>query len=187
MKKQITKSAQILSAVILLAASARAETFSGTASVEFKGTSTLHEFEGRVEAKPFTGTVRKEEKTGKLLVTASTEIKVMEMTTENKKRDKNMFKMFDAKNYPLIYGALSDAPIPTEGSAEIPLKIKIRDVQHEVVATISDFKHDGNQASCRMVFSVSLKAFGLKAPSVMGLIRVGDTVTIECLVKGTLK
>lgn len=183
MKKHI----HILTAGLLLLASSQAGTFSGTASIEFKGTSTLHEFEGSVKARPFLATFREDAKTGRILVTASTEVKVLEMSTQNRKRDKNMFKMFDAKHHPLIHGALADAPIPTEGAAEIPLKIKIRDVEQELVATLSDFRREGDEASCRMVFSVSLSAFDLKAPSVMGLIRVGDTVTVECLVRGILQ
>ena len=51
---------------------------------------------------------------------------------------------------------------------------------------LSDWNNDDGRAACRMQFTVSLEAFGLKPPSVMGVIRVGDSVNIDCLIQGQL-
>ena len=171
---------------LLLLASAQAGEFDGLAKVSFKGTSTLHDFEGRVNAAPFQATFSKNEQTGQLLVSAATSVAILEMDTQNKKRDKKMFKMFDSKNYSSISGRVENVLVPITGSAEVPLQLNIHGVEKEITATLSDFQHKEQSAQCKMSFTVSLKEFGIKPPSVMGLIRVGDTVQVECIVKGTL-
>jgi hypothetical protein len=108
------------------------------------------------------------------------------MTTDHKERDKNMFKMLDQETFTLISGSLNDAVLPTTGTATATLRLKIRDVEREVEVTLSNYKRTGDQVSCSMAFPVSLKAFNLKRPSVMVLIRVGDTVQIECTIQGRL-
>lgn len=173
--------------IVLLATSIRADEFQGTATIEFRGSSTLHDFEGTVAAKPFSATYHASEKSGEWRVSAKTSLSVLDMTTRNKKRDNNMFKMLDPKNFELISGSITNATIPSEGSRETPVKVKIRDVELELGAILSDFKRDGDQASCRMDFPVSLKAFGLKPPSVMGIIRVDDTVEVSCIVQGHIE
>ena len=44
----------------------------------------------------------------------------------------------------------------------------------------------GDLVNCSMALPVSLKALTLKRPAVMGLIRIGDTVQIECTIQGLL-
>ena len=66
----------------------------------------------------------------------------------------------------------------------VRLGLKIRDVENDVWATLSNVKRGGKQISCTMTFPVSLSAFQLKAPSVLGMIRVGDTVLVECTITG---
>jgi len=185
MYKLNLKKCYVLTVGILLLASAQAEEVEAMATIAFHGTSTLHGFEGTVDTAPFTATFRKDDETGQLYVSATATVSVLDMTTHHKKRDKNMFKMLNPQDFSLITGVLANAPLPEEGSSEVILHLKIHDVEQEVPATLSDWKREGDLGSCRMVFSVSLKAFGLKAPSVMGLIRVGDIVNVECILKGT--
>lgn len=175
----------LLAGLLPLLPAVQAEEARTTASMTFHGTSTLHEFEGTVATAPFTARFS-ETKDGKTLVSATTSLKVRDMNTQNKKRDKNMFKMFDAKNHALIAGSVENAVLPKEGKSETKLKLKIRNVEKEISATLSDWKREGSKISCRITFPVSLKEFGLKAPSVMGLIRVGDTVNVECTLEGTI-
>jgi len=182
----IKKSSATVVALFLLA-SAQAGEFSGAAEVMFKGTSTLHEFEGSVKTAPFQATFSEDKKTEQLRVSASTTVVILELDTQNKKRDKKMFKMFETKQYALISGSVENVLVPTSGSSEVSLRLKIHGVEKEITATLSDFKRDGKTAQCKMTFTVVLTEFGLKPPSVMGLIRVGDNVQIECIVKGTLK
>ncbi len=154
-----------------------------TAAVVFKGTSTLHGFEGTVASQPFEIELHEDPATGLMHVSAAATVNVDEMTTDNRKRDSNMFKMLDAATFARIEGRLVDAVLPAEGTAEATLLLTIRGVAQPVAATLSDWHHEEGQVSCRMTFPVSLKAFGLKAPSVIGLIRVGDTVDVECTIR----
>lgn len=175
----------LLATLALLTPTVRAEYLKSTATIAFHGTSTLHGFEGEVTTKPFSADLHKDPATGKQLISATAIVTVAEMSTHGKKRDKNMFKMFNAEDFSLIVGVLENAPLPEDGSTKTTLRLKIRDVEQNIAATLSDWKRDGDLVSCKMTFSVSLKAFGLKGPSVMGLIRVGDTVDIECTLQGT--
>jgi len=171
----------------LMLAPAQAEEAKATSAIVFKGTSTLHGFEGSVTSQPFIVTFNQKPETGQVVVSAAAAVSVPDMTTAHKKRDKNMYKMLDQKNFTLISGALADAPIPAEGTGKAILKLKIRNVEREVAATLSDWKRDAGQVGCKMAFDVSLKAFGLKPPSVLGVIRVGDTVQVECNLQGTVQ
>lgn len=171
----------------LLLSTARAGEIEATASIIFRGTSTLHAFEGTVATAPFTATFSEDKETGQLRISATATVTVADMTTHNGKRDKNMFKMLDSEKYSLITGVLANALLPVKGSGEAMLHLKIHGVEQDVAATLSDVKRNGDQASCLMTFPVSLAAFNLKAPTVMGLIRVGDTVIVECTLKGTTK
>ena len=186
-KRNCKKTYATVTALLLLASAAQAREFDGSAEITFKGTSTLHDFEGSVQAAPFQATFSEDKKAEELRVSASTSVAILEMDTQNKKRDKKMFKMFKSKTYPLITGSMENALIPMTGSGEATLLLKIHGVEKEIPVTLSDFTHDDQTAQCKMSFSISLKAFGLTPPSVMGLIRVGDNVQVECIVKGTLK
>jgi len=187
MKKRSHTKIYAAATALLLLASAQGGEFDGLAKITFKGTSTLHDFEGTATSAPFDATFSEEGKTGQLYVSASTSVVILKMDTQNKKRDKKMFKMFETQTYALITGSLEKAPVPTAGSGEATLLLKIHGVEKEIIATLSDFTHDDKTAQCKMTFTISLKAFGLKPPSVIGLIRVGDTVQVECIVTGTLK
>ena len=163
-----------------------ANTLDATADIRFKGSSTLHDFEGAAAAKPFVADFKENDESGQLTVAAKTAIEVGTMTTNNKKRDKNMFKMFDLDHFGRIEGELPETQVSEKGRSEANLHLKICNVEHDVTATISEVQRDGNELSCNMTFPVSLKAFHLKGPSVMGVIRVDDTVYVECTIHGQI-
>ncbi len=157
----------------------------GKASIKFEGTSTLHDFEGTVQAVPFKISVRKD--AGKLYATATVRVEIMNMTTDNKQRDKKMYKMFNIKKYTQIIGSMTDAPFPGVGkTAKIPLKLDMHGIKKTVTATVSECKLDDKQASGVLRFTVSLEDFGIKPPSIMGMIRVGNDVEVECDIVGIL-
>lgn len=168
----------------LLPILAPAEDLSTRAAVMFKGTSSLHDFEGTVSSHPFITTFSTDAETGKPTVTANVVISVQSMTTNHKKRDKNMYKMFDLSHFKLIEAHLDNAPFPETDSGKVHLKLKIRNVERDVVATISDVQSSGNAISCKMSFNVSLGYFKIKAPSVLGIINVNDNVEVECTING---
>ncbi len=189
MKKIYIRSTLLLCYALLAlqAPFSRAEKFKTNASITFSGTSTLHDFEGVVSATPFITEITQNSQTGEAQFSAITTINVSGMTTQHKKRDKNMFKMLDAENFTLITGRIENALLPETGDSQVMLNLKICNEEHDVVATLSDWKREENRIRCRMAFPVSLKTFGLKAPSVMGVIRVGDTVNVECNLEGTVQ
>lgn len=171
----------------LLPVLAPAEDLSTLAAVKFKGTSSLHDFEGTVTSHPFISTFSTDAETGKTNVTAKVVVSVQSMTTNHKKRDKNMYKMFDLSHFKLIEAHLDNAPFPETDSGKVHLKLKIRNVERDVVASISDVKRTGDSLSCKMAFNVSLEYFKIEAPSVLGIINVHDSVQVECSINGKLK
>jgi hypothetical protein len=66
-----------------------------------------------------------------------------------------------------------------EGTASIDLHLRIRDVERKVRATAGNLKESGERVTFDLEFPVSLGEFELKPPSVLGIIRVGDTVSVK--------
>ena len=65
------------------------------------------------------------------------------------------------------------------GIASIDLLLRIRDVERKVRATAGNLKESGERVTFDLEFPVSLGEFDLKAPSVLGIIRVGDKVSVK--------
>jgi len=154
-----------------------------TALIGFSGSSTLHDFEGTAATRPFFALLSHGSADDRLEFSAKAELNVLDMSTQNNKRDKNMFKMLEQSRFDTITGTLSNVPINLTGVSAATLHLKIREVEQDVPVSISDWVQEGEQASFTMTFPVSLKAFKLKGPSVLGLIRVADTVQVECAVQ----
>ena len=66
-----------------------------------------------------------------------------------------------------------------EGVASIGLLLRIRDVERKVRATAGNLKESGERITFDLEFPVSLGEFDLKPPSVLGIIRVGDKVSVK--------
>lgn len=143
------------------------------AQVVFRGTSTLHDFAGRVGAQPF------------LLVvstntwSAQAEVIGEEMDTAHERRDRNLRTMFETARYPRLSGWVKQAPRPGAEGQRVTLTLKIRDVARELPVTVSSWVETVDEIKFRAVWEVSLKEFRLKPPSVLGVIRVGDKVRLE--------
>ena len=65
------------------------------------------------------------------------------------------------------------------GDASIDLLLRIRDVERKVRATASNLKESGGRVTFDLEFPVSLGELELKAPSVLGIVRVGDKVSVK--------
>jgi hypothetical protein len=156
-----------------------------TADIRFQGSSTLHDFEGTAEALPFVIRYSEDPASGKLIVTASTKLEVAGMSTENRKRDKNMSKMFDEEHFSIMEGLLKEVPLAEGEPTKALLHLKIRDIEKDVEVVVSNLERTEEKISCIMSFPVSLSDFGLKAPSVLGMIKVADTVQVECTICAT--
>ena len=187
MNRWLTKRAGLMAAgMALLLPAVRAETLVATADIVFRGSSTLHDFEGMATSQPFKADFQENAEDGTLTVSAKTTLNVAGMTTDSKKRDRNMYNMFDIAHFANIEGQLPEIAVSETDATKAPLHLKICDVEQDVTAIISNVERNKEAISCTMTFPVSLKAFNLKGPSVMGFIRVDDTVQVECNIKGKI-
>lgn len=175
----------LLCLFLLLPPRSPAGTAETTAFIAFQGTSTLHSFEGTAVSRPFLLTFEEIPETGQVRLSAAAALNVSAMSTANKKRDKNMLEMLGQKEFELISGTLPETAFPISGRGGARLRLSIRDTELPVDAVLSNWKRNGNQIRFDLAFPVSLAAFGLEPPSVLGVIRVGDTVTVTCEMEGT--
>lgn len=166
----------------------QAETWNGTAAITFAGTSTLHDWSGKVSAEPFTADVTMQD--GKPTHVSSTvTVKAAGMDTAEPKRDANMRKAMKIVDFPLIVGKI-DADfkaIAASGDTPtaLPLEINLLGKLQKVTAKISQWKLTNGKASFDLEFPVSMEASGISVPAVLIFIRVGDSVTVRASV--TLK
>ncbi len=151
-----------------------------TADIRFRGTSTLHGFDGSLPSPVFSVQLSEKAGTSAMVVNAEVVVQVAELTTDNEKRDRKMRTMLNSDEFPVIKVSVTDAPVPEGSSGEVTLLLQIRDRSEPVKAMISDWREENGNISFTLTFSVSLKTFELKPPSFMGVIRVGDEVSVTC-------
>ncbi len=174
--------------LLLSATPAFAGEVRGICDVRFQGTSTLHDFPGKGVCRPFTASMVHDAAGRAILPSVEVEVPVAEMRTENDTRDGKMREMFQADRFPRIHASVRDVNVDRlreemgkdpEGKAPLDLLLRIRDVERRVRATASNLKETGERVAFTLEFPVSLKEFGLKPPSVLGIIRVGDKVSVK--------
>ena len=167
---------------LTLPAISPATDYQGNCTVAFEGSSTLHDFNGKGNCEPFIVN----ENAGVIIVHELT-IAVSDMDTDNSSRDNKMRKMFEAEKYPLIKGtsgpvSLSAIRKALEESIEstLPLlfQLKIRDIEKTVTANLQNIVETDDKLTADLVFTLSLADYKLKAPSVLGIIRVRDTIKV---------
>lgn len=149
----------------------------GQCQLWFSGSSTLHGFKGTAACEPFTLEATDTGASGSALWKTHVRVAVASMTTDNRGRDRNMAKMFDAQTYPWIqasFDAIEAGPIDT-----LEFELTIGKSTHAVIAKISDWNASDDEASFSADFSLSLAEYGLKPPSVFGIIRVADKVEVS--------
>ena len=66
-----------------------------------------------------------------------------------------------------------------EGKAPLDLLLRIREVERKIRAVAGNLMESGDRVTFDIEFPVSLGEFDLKAPSVLGIIRVGDKVSVK--------
>lgn len=173
---------------LLLAGPAIAGEIRGTCDVRFLGDSTLHGFAGTGRCLPFTAPLRTDAAGIRVLGNVEVEIPVEEMRTGIDARDRRMREMFDADRHPAIHASARDVDVDAlrarmlgspDGGAALEITLTIRGVERKVSARAMRLKEDGNRVSFDVDFPVSLGEFGLSAPTVLGIIRVADRVSVE--------
>lgn len=153
----------------------------GTFTVTFSGTSTLHDFQGTAAVQP----VGAHRIPGRDAWTAEVRVPVEALDTGSAWRDANMRAMLDAEHFPHLM-AVFDAidldrsrPSTPNGVGSLPFTLRIRDVAHELVGVTSAWREQADRVSFDVRFEVSLASFGLEPPRALGVIAVGDVVTVS--------
>jgi len=175
---------------LLLSPLAQAGVIQGSCDVRFIGSSTLHDFSGTGRCEPFSAPLVQDAAGKAILPSVVVEVPVAEMKTGNDSRDGSMREMFQADRHPRIRATARDVDTDKvretmrkdpEGKAPLDISLAIRGVERKIRATAGNLKEEGSRVSFDLEFPLSLKEFDLKAPTVLGFIRVADKV----LVKGT--
>jgi len=150
------------------------EMYYGTAAAEFAVKATVDSFTGHAASRPFSIGESDES------VTVVYDIAAME--TGKKKRDKEMMHMFHADEYPVITGTASAADLlaldPAQATNELDIVFVIHGITNTVTARASHIESGEGARAFDLDFPLTLSAFELKAPSVLGLIRVADVVQV---------
>ncbi len=167
---------------LILPAISPATNYHGNCTVVFEGSSTLHDFNGKGSCEPFIAS----ENAGVLTVPELT-VAVSDMDTDNSSRDNKMRKMFEAEKFPLIKGmsapiSLSDIRKTLEenvnSTTTLLFQLKIRDMEKPVIAVLQNIVETEGIITADLTFTLSLADYQLKAPSVLGIIRVGDSIKV---------
>lgn len=158
-----------------------AETWNGEARLAFAGTSTLHDWEGRVAAKPFKAEVALVD--GRVdRFQAELEVAVAEMDTENEGRDENLRKAMRAEQHPSVLAKV-DVRIPPEvvqgSSGKVPITLRLLGKDMTIEGIIENWREEKGQVGFDYGFKVSLSASGIEIPSFLFFIRVGDEITVR--------
>lgn len=162
--------------------------FLGECDIAFLVPSTLHDVSGSARCQPFPVRVARDASGKQVIPVVEVEVPVAAMDTRNKSRDGQMREMFRSDRFPRIRGEAHDVDVERiraeigkvrGGNASIDLLLRIRDVERKVRATASNLRESGERVTFDLEFPVSLGEFGLKAPSVLGIIRVGDKVSVK--------
>ena len=176
------------SAVAASADTAVSGTIQGVCEVAFLVTSTLHDVPGYARCLPFAAVLARDAAGRQVIPVVEVEVPVAGMDTRNRSRDGQMREMFRSERFPRIRAAAHDVDVERlrvgigkgrEGNASIDLLLRIRDVERVVRATASNLKESGGRITFDLEFPVSLGEFDLKAPSVLGIVRVGDKVSVK--------
>jgi YceI-like domain len=173
-----------LSCALLLAfpfAALSGELWTGASDVKFRGYSTLHDFDGTIRAVPLKVNVRSGPN-GRI-VDATSDVKVKEMNTADAKRDANMIAMFKEAQFHLIKievaGVEEGALRPSSGNGLMPIKMAIAGTRGTVIGSVANVSESMGKVEFDLAFHVSLKAFKLDPPKVIGgLVKVRDMVDV---------
>jgi len=168
----------LLSLILIFALSSTvfATDYHGECAIAFKGSSTLHDFHGKAACQPFTVS-----RIDGVVDMSNLTVAIAGMDTDNSKRDKKMREMFDEKKYPVI--TASSGPVALKDVRNrVSFKLKIRDIVKPVTATVTNFVETDSRISADVAFTLSLAEYQLKPPSVLGMIKVDDKISVKATI-----
>ncbi len=155
----------------------QADLLNAKTELTFDGTSTLHDFTGHGETEsPADWTLNEK---GATLSIAEVSFDVKSLSTDHKKRDKNMLKMFEPDDYPKANGTIKDWHLSKKEATDQILVLNIHGQSLEVPVRMEAYENTPEGVVLNGSFTLSLKACDLKRPSVLGLIRVGDEIKLQ--------
>lgn len=163
-----------------------ARALNGQCTIDFHGSSTLHDFDGQVHSQPYEVEIHREAD-GTERWNATLSVHSVEMDTQNTRRDKNMRSWLRVADFPLIEGVIcgTNPSIYRGGKDSPPLPITLTLVgRQKILSTaVRNWQETDREILFHVEFAISLKEFGLQPPSLLGMIRVQDRVDIICHVK----
>lgn len=171
---------------------AQSEQWGGTCEVTFYGSSTLHDFSGKVKAEPFTVSISDLQDTAKAKASSKVTVKASKMVTGNKKRDAKMYISLATKTYPNIVVEISDLTLPATKPAGdgpvpqptiIPFTLNLKGKKQQIIGKVSDWSYSDGSISYTISFPVSLKSSGIDVPPVLGLVKVADEIRVKAKLK----
>ena len=179
-----------LALVALSSMRSRGETESswkGSSEITFAGTSTLHNWSGKVTARPFIAKVTVNAKGEPTHLTSKVEVTASKMDTADSDRDAKMRESMHVKEFPLITAEMDCAfnQIAVRGAtpSELPFQLTLLGKRRAVIGQISHWALKEGVATFDLDFSLSLKACGIEVPTMMWVIKVGDTIRVHAEVK----
>ena len=144
--------------------------------------STLHDVQG--QATGLSGKVEFDPATGSVQTMPAVVIEVKSLTTFHQSRDRAMYEMFQIETFPEIRWEAEkmecppvheQGPVVCRAAGPLTIRDVIRTVSFDVMMTkIAEGKFKASAA-----VELSLKSFQLKPPSILGIIRVDDTVHLR--------
>jgi len=178
----------VLPLFLMLIVPVSARELSGSCTVTFIGSSTLHDFDGTAACNPFVLVVNSapsgEPQLGPIVLT----VPVADMSTDIDRRDRAMRAMFESEFFPLVTGRLSAAPLEevrrlihesANNGSELTLLLRIRDIEQPIKARVIRLVDSAERFDADLEFTLSLATFRLEPPTVLGFIRVADAVTVK--------
>lgn len=168
--------APLAATLVLALPAAAASPLEATCDIRFSGTSTLHDWEGtapavRSEVRPAATPERWD---------ADVLVPVAGLDTDNDSRDARMREVLDASHWPEIRAELRDIdPQAVERTGRLDLALTIRNVSRPVAAQVHGWKRSAGTVTFDADVPVRFSEFSLEPPTVLGMIRVGDEVTVH--------
>lgn len=165
-----------------------AERWQGSCLVKFLGTSTLGKWSGEVQTQPFSVSVADPSRLAASAVKCTVKANSDELDTKNERRNKSMKEAMQTSLYPEITVRLADdftmaqtKPVQDEGIVRptvIPFLVEVLGKERTAQGVVKNCRVVEGLMTFDVEFPVSLKAWGIETPTVMGIIRVGDTIRI---------
>ncbi|MDD2703006.1 MAG: YceI family protein [Candidatus Omnitrophica bacterium] len=155
-----------------------------SSSIIFDANSTLHPIKGK--AGDFTGEFTLQTENQQSVMQGDVSVRIESLASGNKGMDRNMYAMFQSKEYPQAQCRVESMMFTVGGvnapvSGHLKAVLTIREVSQPFECGIT-VQPSENTVIVTGKTTVSLKSLRLKPPTLLGIIKVKDPVTINFIV-----